>query len=82
MQLSQNPQMSVRLWRITLPLPFHCGYEIESRIYPTIFHHQDPICSSPGVYANGTSNVQHSITYVVQQDTQLSLWLNICSQYV
>jgi hypothetical protein len=42
MRLSQHPQTSVRQWRIT----FHCGYEIESRIDPQMFHCQTPICCS------------------------------------
>lgn len=42
MRRSQDPQTSVRQWRIT----FHCGYEIESRIDLHIFQCQTRICSS------------------------------------
>jgi len=41
MQHGQHPQMSVRHWRRALPLPLHCGYEIESRRDSQIFHRQN-----------------------------------------
>ena len=47
MQHSQHPQMSVRHWRRTLPLPLHCGYSVKSRRDSQIFHDQTRICSFP-----------------------------------
>jgi hypothetical protein len=77
MQHSQQPQMSVKHWRRTLPLPLHCGYEIESRIDSQIFHRQNPICSFPEMNKGqfeATKMAHHMLNSVFVGFIQEILW--------